>query len=163
MQKRIRMFYGINGMSMMTDRASGATDYRNERIKSELKESVFANIFEELENSNPVKNEYNIDLGDEFRSPFVSNIPTLFMSGTLDFNTPPYQAEEVRWGFPNSEHIIVKNAGHEQIRRHPKANKAMVSFLNNEEIEDVNLSYPKLKFVPLENNDSEIYHPSLAN
>ena len=45
--------------------------------------------------------------------PIVSMLPTLFISGTLDSNTPPYQAEEVRWGFPNSIHLIVENAGHE--------------------------------------------------
>ncbi|WP_338766253.1 alpha/beta fold hydrolase [Bernardetia sp. ABR2-2B] len=160
-QKRIGMFYGINGMSMMTDKASGATAYRNEKIKHELEESMFANIFKETESKND--KELNIDLGDEFRSPFASDIPVLFLSGTLDFNTPPYQAEEVRWGFPNSEHIIIKNAGHEQIRRHPKANAAMVSFLKDEKIEDVDLSYPMLEFVPLDDKSkTNIYHPAIA-
>ena len=28
-----------------------------------------------------------------------SRVPALFVSGTLDANTPPFQAEEVRWGF----------------------------------------------------------------
>lgn len=30
----------------------------------------------------------------------------LFISGTLDMNTPPHQAEEVRWGFRRSRHLV---------------------------------------------------------
>ncbi len=156
-QKRIGMFYGINGMSMIMDNASGATKYRNNQIEYELKNSLFATVFEETSSNN----EMNIDLGDDFRSPFASNIPTLFMSGTLDFNTPPYQAEEVRWGFSSSEHIIIKNAGHEQIRYHPKASLAMLSFLKGKKIEDTDLGYPAIKFVPLEGNNLDISHPSI--
>ena len=40
--------------------------------------------------------------------------PVLFISGTLDSNTPPYQAEEMRWSMPRSMHVIVQNAGHER-------------------------------------------------
>ena len=39
-------------------------------------------------------------LPEAYRSPIVSTVPTLFISGSLDSNTPPYQAEQVRWGFP---------------------------------------------------------------
>jgi pimeloyl-ACP methyl ester carboxylesterase len=54
-------------------------------------------------------------LGPEFRSPIWSTTPVLFLSGDLDAVTPPYQAEEVRWGFPNGVHLIVGNAGHETL------------------------------------------------
>jgi pimeloyl-ACP methyl ester carboxylesterase len=42
-------------------------------------------------------------------------VPTLFISGTLDTNTPPYEAEEIRWGFPNSFHLVIENGGHETL------------------------------------------------
>jgi pimeloyl-ACP methyl ester carboxylesterase len=44
-----------------------------------------------------------------------SAAPALFISGTLDTNTPPFQAEELRWGFPDSTHLIVENGGHETL------------------------------------------------
>lgn len=47
--------------------------------------------------------------------PLWSLVPALFISGTLDGNAPPFQAEQVRWGFPNGVHIIVENAGHESL------------------------------------------------
>lgn len=49
------------------------------------------------------------------RAPLWTTAPALFLSGTLDGNAPPFQAEQVRWGFPNSVHVIVENAGHESL------------------------------------------------
>ena len=63
-------------------------------------------------------------LPESFRAPIISTLPTLFISGSLDSNTPPYQAEEVRWGFPNSVHVIVENAGHESTLPLPEVQKA---------------------------------------
>lgn len=65
----------------------------------------------------------------EFRTPVVSTRPALFISGSLDSNTPPYQAEQVRWGFPSSIHVIVENAGHESTLPLPEVQKLMVDFL----------------------------------
>src|SRR5205814_5984281 len=41
-----------------------------------------------------------------------SNVPVLFISGTLDGRTPRGNAEEVRTGFPNSDHLLIDGAGH---------------------------------------------------
>ena len=102
------------------------------------------------------------DLGDEFRAPLITNVRTLFMSGTLDFNTPPYQAEEVRWGFSNSSHIIVDNAGHEQILRHPESGATIIRFLKGENVDDVALFYPKLRFIPVTGASNKLSHGSLS-
>lgn len=52
-------------------------------------------------------------LGETFTAPLSSRVPTLFISGSLDANTPPYQAERIKWGFPNGVHVVVEGAGHE--------------------------------------------------
>lgn len=54
--------------------------------------------------------------------------------GSLDSNTPPYQAEEVRWGFPNSVHLIVENAGHESMLPLADVQKAIVYFLKGVDV-----------------------------
>ncbi len=59
----------------------------------------------------------NPDLGAEFRLPIWSTVPALFLSGSMDSETPPSNAEDVRWGFPNSVHIIVENGFHEPYPR----------------------------------------------
>ena len=83
------------------------------------------------------------------------------MSGTLDYNTPPYQAEEVRWGFSNSSHIIIDNAGHEQILTHPEATLTIVRFLKGENVDDVALYYPTLEFIPVRGKADKLSHPSI--
>ncbi|MGB0524002.1 MAG: alpha/beta hydrolase [Flammeovirgaceae bacterium] len=157
MQKRIGNVYGIHGMASTMDPASGATASRRQVIKEQKENSLFGELFgyEKDENwSTP-------DLGDAFRAPLISNVRTLFMSGTLDFNTPPYQAEEVRWGFSNSSHIIVKNAGHEQVLTHPKANEAIIRFLKGENVDEVTLTYPKLEFIPVKGKTGKLSHPAV--
>jgi pimeloyl-ACP methyl ester carboxylesterase len=54
-------------------------------------------------------------LGPEYTRPVFSTVPALFLSGTLDANTPPFLAEKVRWGLPNSTHIEVENGFHEML------------------------------------------------
>ncbi len=156
-QRRIGGFYGIQGMSMTMDAASGLSPLRQQRIKAEEKLSMFSNMANfDFEVVWPFP-----DLGDEFREPLISNVRTLFMSGTLDFNTPPYQAEEVRWGFSNSSHIIIDYAGHEQILTHPQAGSAILRFLKGENIDDVALFYPKPAFIPVKGKAGAVSHPSI--
>jgi pimeloyl-ACP methyl ester carboxylesterase len=51
--------------------------------------------------------------------PLFSRVPTLFISGTMDANTPPFDAETLRWGFPEGAHVIVKNGFHETLTEPP--------------------------------------------
>lgn len=163
-QKRITAVFGIQGMSTTMDLASGVSPARKARIEAEEQESLFPGIanlsldvYDALPGLWPAP-----DLGKAFRSPLTSAVRTLFMSGTLDLNTPPYQAEEVRWGFPNGQHIIVKNAGHEQILNHPEAVDRIIEFLKGKKVDDTNLSYPDLKFIPLRGKTGDIWHPALG-
>ena len=157
-QKRIVLAFGVNGMATTMDGASGATQSRKNRIEKESGNSLFGNI------ANFSMDEFwpPIDLGENFRSPIISGVETLFLSGTLDFNTPPYQAEEVRWGFANSHHIIVDHAGHEQILS-PKTAKTIVDFLKGESISAVTISNEPIKFIPVKGDIGDLYHPSLED
>jgi pimeloyl-ACP methyl ester carboxylesterase len=101
------------------------------------------------------------DLGDDFRSPLVSDVRALLLSGTLDWNTPPFQAEQLRWGMPNATHLVVRNAGHEQVTTHPEIAGAIRRFLRGEDVSDVDASWPDLQWVPLEGYDPERSHPSV--
>ncbi|MEM6697940.1 MAG: alpha/beta hydrolase [Bacteroidota bacterium] len=158
-QKRIRNFYGTQGMSTTMDAASGATASRLQQIAEEEKTSYFDSF---ILNFGMGTDWPKIDLGDKFRQPLITDVRTLFLSGTLDFNTPPHQAEEVRWGFPNSHHIIVKNAGHEQILRHPEATPTIIRFLKGEDVNDVALSNPELKFIPVKGETGGLWHPAMG-
>lgn len=157
-RKRFRL--GAHAMSAIMDAASGASAARLDRIRREAQTSRFGKVvnfpFPEIGSLWDAP-----DLGPAYRAPIASNVRTLFLSGTLDWNTPPFQAEEVRWGFPNSSHIIVENAGHEQVIAHPNVQRAILAFLRGENVDDVTASFPPLRFVPLEGYDPDNTHPSV--
>jgi pimeloyl-ACP methyl ester carboxylesterase len=120
-------------MGMAMDCASGTSPERLARINRELPGSLLG-----------VMTNYPFPmicdalkvpaLPESFRAPIMSPLPALFISASLDSNTPPYQAEEVRWGFPNSVHVIVENAGHESTLTLPEARKVMVDFLKGDDV-----------------------------
>ena len=53
------------------------------------------------------------DLGDEYRAPFDSDVPVLFVSGSLDVRTPPANVDAIAPGFSRHAHVLVVNTGHD--------------------------------------------------
>ncbi len=89
------------------------------------------------------------DLGESFRAPVKTKIPTLFISGTLDVRTPPSNTEEVRKGFRNSEHLIIDGAVHSDplFLSSPKIKDVMIEFMKGQKISTTNIMLEPLKFV----------------
>ena len=79
-----------------------------------------------------------VDLGPEFRSPVSGDMPVLFISGTLDARTPPSNAEEVRAGFANSEHMIIENGTHDDdlFLPSPLILQGILEFLHGEPVSE---------------------------
>ncbi len=158
--KRLALFGSINVASTVMDAASGGSPARLRRIEDEARVSLFGDVMNFP--TMAVRDLYgDIDLGDAYRAPLVSDIRTLFLSGSLDWNTPPQQAEEVRWGFSRSTHLVVENAGHEQVLPQPAIRDAIRRFLAGEAVGDVHVELPPLRFVPLEGHDPERSHPAV--
>ena len=155
------MFRRVNLLTWVMDGASGAPAHRWKRIEEETKASIFGDVMNFPYPS--ISDDLgNIDVGDAFREPLVSDVPTIFLSGTLDWNTPPKQAQRVRWGFSNSTHIIVDNAGHEQILPQPGIQDAVRRFLKGEDVSDVTVNLPPLKFIPVKETNPKVTHPSIS-
>ena len=139
-----------SAMSYMMDCASGLTAARRERIQREAKETLledlsnypFPEICEEWKAPDP---------GDTFRSPVRSDVPVLFISGTLDARTPVSNAEEYRAGFPNSTHLIIEGAVHSDplFLSSPKIKDGMLEFLSGVPVSTTKITLPPMKFVPL--------------
>lgn len=161
-RKRARRALGTHGMNMLMDGSSGASAERLALLAAQAERSLFRDVVnfpypQALEVWQPRM------LGAEFRAPLISTVPTLFLSGTLDWNTPPSQAEEVRWGFTDSIHLIVGNAGHEQVLPHPDVKRALAKFLRgDDDVAEITASYARLRFVPLQGSDPEVTHPSVS-
>ena len=160
-RKRAGGAIGVHGMNEAMDYVSGASPSRLAAIAEQAGESRFADVINMLWPQSTVS--WNLaPLSDEFRSPLVTGVRTLFISGEFDMNTPPYQAEQVRWGMPNSTHLIVANAGHEQtFWQNDTAGPVIVDFLKGQDVSARRITYPKLRFVDLEGDGGKVFHPSV--
>ena len=73
---------------------------------------------------------------------FVPNVATLFISGTLDNNTPPFQADEVRKTFKTSTHLVIENAGHESMLVDTRVQQTMVDYLRGGDVSKTKIALP---------------------
>jgi pimeloyl-ACP methyl ester carboxylesterase len=137
-----------SAMSYMMDCASGQTAARRELIAREAKGTLLDDIF-----NFPfpeVCTAWNApDLGDAFRAPLKSDVPVLFISGTLDARTPISNAEEYRKGFSNSTHMIIEGAVHSDplFLSSPKIKEGMMEFLKGQPVTTTKIQAPPMKFV----------------
>jgi pimeloyl-ACP methyl ester carboxylesterase len=76
-------------------------------------------------------------------------VPTLFVSGALDSQTPPWQAEEVARGFSRAVQLLVGNAGHESTLPDPAVQEVVAAFLASEDVSGRTVSLPLLRFLPV--------------
>ncbi len=161
-QRRIGFFRQVSIMMLVMKAASGVSPERKAMIATQAEQSPFGDI-----GNFPLYDEVGEelgtpDLGESYRAPLVTNVRTLFLTGTLDWNTPPYQAEEIRWGFTNAAHITVRNAGHEQILPRPDIQKAMLEFLQRNDVGDQEYQAPPLRFVPVQGDNPQPTHPAVG-
>jgi len=63
-----------------------------------------------------------------------TNIPALFITGTLDVNAPVAQTEQVRKAFPRSIHVVVENGAHETLPSGAVQERVM-EFLRGERVD----------------------------
>jgi pimeloyl-ACP methyl ester carboxylesterase len=107
-------FQGRSPMANAVDCSIGWSAARMAAAGKETPGALFSNV--NLQRTTGICQAVGVMTNDPASQPrLFSRIPALFVSGTLDANTPPFQAEEVRWGFPDSTHLIVENGGHETL------------------------------------------------
>jgi pimeloyl-ACP methyl ester carboxylesterase len=145
-----------SAMSYMMDCASGQTVARREQIAREAKGTLLEDLFN-FPFPNVCEEWKAPDLGDEFRSPLKSNVPVLFISGTLDARTPVSNADEYRKGFTSSTHLIIDGAVHSDplFLSSPKIKDGMMEFLRGQPVTVTRVSAPPMKFAPLVSTQSQ--------
>ncbi len=132
-------------MSVAMDCASGSSPERHEQV---LRESRTARLGNQMNffTEEICRAAGAVELGPAFRSRIFSTVPTLFISGTLDSQTPPQQAEEVRWGFPRGVHLVVGNAGHESTLDKPEVRQVVAAFFGGATLFDQRIELPRPAF-----------------
>lgn len=139
-----------SAMSFVMDCSSGATKARTERIKREAPDTLLGNyaniVFPDICDA------WNVaDLGDSFRKPAKSNVPVLFISGTLDGRTPVSNAEIERKYFPNSQHLILDGAWHSDplFLSSPRIKDIMLEFMKGNPLSATRIKLDPARFFPL--------------
>lgn len=139
-----------SAMAYMMDCYSGISPERRRRVEREAKTTLLGDVMD-FPFPGVCLAWTKSDLGAAFRSPVKTNIPTLFISGTLDVRTPPGNAEEVRRGFRNSEHLIIDGAVHSDplFLSSPKIKDVMLEFMKGQKISTTQITLEPLKFMPI--------------
>lgn len=150
--RRIESLYnGFGGRSPMANAMDCSAGWSAERFmqaQREASRALFSNV--NLQWTSGICRSVGVTETEAARQTRVlSTLPTLFVSGTLDTNTPPFEAEEVRWGFPNSVHLIVENGGHETLPAR-EVQAIIVDFFKGQDVRSRTVSFPRPRFLSVE-------------
>jgi len=124
-----------SAMSLAMDVASGIGEERLALVEREAQTALLGDVL-----NFPMPQLHgalaDMDLGDDFRSTPVSNIPTLLLTGTLDGRTYPDSQQEAVSGMSNITTVTVENAGHNLFMSSPEITNAIQRFMRGETISD---------------------------
>lgn len=137
----------FRAMPLAMEAASGQSPHRRDLVEAQARDSLLGDAlnfpFPMLANDLGL-----IDLGEAFRAPLHSDIPTLFVSGTLDGRTPPANAEALAAGFGNAVHLLVRGASHddELWLGDPELATRIAGFLSGRPVSKAELEVPPAVF-----------------
>jgi len=139
-----------SAMSFVMDCASGGSRLRNKRVESEAKKALLGNLpnifFPDVCDAwgSP-------DLGDAFRMPAKSDIPVLFISGTLDGRTPVSNAEAEMKNFKHGVHLVLEGAWHSDplFLSSGRIKDIMLEFMRGKPVSSTRIKIGPVKFFPL--------------
>jgi pimeloyl-ACP methyl ester carboxylesterase len=118
----------FNGMPELMDLASGIDRNRARLVAQQAARGVLGDALN-FPMPHVAGLRPQIDLGSTFRAPLRSDVPTLFLSGTLDGRTSLAEADVVRRGFRQGRALVVENGGHNLYEADPRIAEAVVTFL----------------------------------
>lgn len=135
----------LSGMAEAMDVASGISTRRARLVQRQAKTSLLGDA---LNYPMPhIGSALGVpDLGESFRRPVKSDVPTLFLSGTLDGRTYPESAVQIAKGFRHATHVIVENGGHNLFEADPSIADAVVRFMKGEALPATRLHLPPPRF-----------------
>ena len=138
-----------NPMGIAMDSASGISAERWKLVQQEAKTSLVGRTtnfpFPDINHVIPVK-----DLGDEFREEVVTDIPTLFLAGTLDGRTLYQSQMELTKNFSNRQVITIEGAGHNLFMSHPDVTANIYDFLNANTVNNKTPKNQTIKLAPIQ-------------
>ncbi len=125
---------------------SGASAERELRIVRERSSAALGDATDFAE-ANVCRAWGIVPLPESFREPVRSTLPVLFVSGTLDGDTPESNAAEVSPGFPNGAQLRVEGAAHALLGCDDASTReSIVRFLGGGKVGKTRISLAALPF-----------------
>lgn len=131
-------------MSMAMDSASSGTAERRARVEAERHASLLGDVVN-LPFPYIAGDIGALDLGDGFRSPVHSAVPTLLLTGSHDGRTPASNALAVQAGLSRSTHVVLHGCGHHLMSASGYLADVQ-AFLRGEEVVDRGLRRVPVRF-----------------
>ncbi|MCU0649733.1 MAG: alpha/beta hydrolase [Gemmatimonadaceae bacterium] len=121
------------GMPELMDIASGIDPARRALVATQATRGVLGDALNfpmpQLDGLRP-----SLDLGASFRAPFRSDVPVLFLSGTLDGRTAVDEGRTALRGLRRGTQVIVEHGGHNLFEADQQVADAVVAFLRGEAV-----------------------------
>lgn len=139
-----------SAMSLAMDCASGASAKRKNKIRRQESRTLLGTLidfpFPDICDAIGVP-----DLGPEFHKPVHSDVPVLFISGSIDYRTPFNNAKQIKKGFPNGRHLLISGAGHDELlTSSPEILEVMLQFLKDQSLSTTKIVLPPIQFFPVQ-------------
>jgi pimeloyl-ACP methyl ester carboxylesterase len=132
-QRFHREAFSFSGMPEAMDLMSGVSAERLALVRRQAETSILGDLLN-FPMPHLIGTMSLTDLGDDFRGPVRTDVPTLMLTGTLDGRTYPEGAAEVRDGFTNVRQVIVENGGHNIFMQSPEISEIVLRFMRGEEV-----------------------------
>lgn len=117
-------------MPLAMDVASGIDAARLSTVNSQAETALLGDV---LNFPMPhLRGALGLDLGDDFRTAPVSDIPVLLLTGTLDGRTYPNSQQEAFAGFSELTTVTIENAGHNLFMVSPDVTATIQRFMRGE-------------------------------
>ncbi len=131
----------LRAMPLAMDVASGIGEQRLALVEQQARRALLGDTLNfpmpQLQGTFP-----QLDLGDAFREPPVSHVPTLLLSGSLDGRTYPDGHREATAGLDHLQAITVVNAGHNLFMTTPAVAAAIERFMRGEPVQSARIVAP---------------------
>lgn len=135
----------LGGMSQLMDRASGISPERLTLVERQSQTALLGDA-----GNFPMPHALaalpEIDLGDNFRSAFVTDTPTLIVMGTMDGRTPIESQQEVAPYFANGTVLTVANGGHNIFEQSEALQAEIATYLRTGAISRSSIELPPVSF-----------------
>lgn len=132
---RVQQIYAslksMNLMTLAVDCSSGWSSQRLRDAEAQSRDAIMRNVNLQWDSS-----VCNAIVGRPGVPPPIrrTNIPALFITGTLDVNAPVAQTEKIRKAFLRSIHVVVENGAHETLP-FGAVQERVVTFLRGERVD----------------------------